>query len=196
MRRRVTQQVDNQGLASLVREISTGYIYDDGEADRLKQDILLVDPRNPAAQVIVPAPRTRMAPLSAARQNLELRILNLQGWTREQKTVLTAALKPLIRPNVTLDPTATATAREREANQVQPVVITLKRNQVIAREGDTITPFALSQINVIRETGQRTLRWPNLLGLLMVVIAVYWAAWKFAERRRSSTAARRHSLLR
>jgi len=177
---------DLERLTSIIRDISAGSIYDDNEADRSKQDTVLVDPRNPGAQVIVPAPRTRMVSLSAARQNLEMRILNLQGGTPEQKAALTAALKPLIRPNVTLDQQATATARETEANKVKPVAITLKRNQVIAREGDTITPFVLSHINAIKQTGHQSLRWPNLLGLLVVVVAVYWAAWKFAERRRSS----------
>src|SRR6185369_10769059 len=111
---------------------------------------------------------------------------NLQGWTSQQKIGLTAALKPLIRPNVVLDQTATAAARETEASQVKPVVITLKRNQMVGREGDTITPAILSQINAIRATGKDTTRWTNLLGLFVVVIAVYWAAWKFAEHRRSS----------
>ena len=173
-------------LASIIRDIGAGYIFDDNDAERLKQDIVLVDPRNPAQQVIVPAPRTRMVSLSAARQNLELRVLNLQGWTPQQKTALTAALKPMIRPNVVLDQTATAAAREIEANQVKPVVITVKRNQVIGREGDTITPTILAQINAIKNTGKAATRWTNLLGLLIVVIAVYWAAWKFAEHRRSS----------
>ena len=178
---------DLERLASIIRDVGAGYIYDDSDADRLKQDIILADPRNPAAQIIVPAPRTRMVSLSAARQNLELRILNLQGWTPEQKTRLTAALKPLIRPNVVLDQTATATAREDEAKDVKPVVITLKRNQVVGREGDTITPAMLSQIDAIRSTGHDSARWTNLLGLFVVVIAVYWAAWKFAEHRRSSS---------
>jgi len=179
-------EVDLERLASIIRDIGAGYIYDDNDADRLKQDIVLADPRNPAAQIIVPAPRTRMVSLSAARQNLELRILNLQGWTPDQKTALTAAIKPLIRPNVVLDQTATATAREDEAKEVKPVVITLKRNQIVGREGDTITPAMLSQIDAIRGTGHENTRWTNLLGLFVVVIAVYWAAWKFAEHRRSS----------
>lgn len=179
-------EADLERLASIIRDIGAGYIYDDNDTDRLKQDIVLVDPRNPAAQVIVPAPRTRMVSLSAARQNLELRILNLQGWNPQQKAALTAALKPLIRPNVVLDQTATAAARELEANQVKPVVITLKRNQMVGREGDTISPGMVSQINALRSTGKDTTRWTNLLGLLVVVIAVYWAAWKFAEHRRSS----------
>jgi putative nucleotidyltransferase with HDIG domain len=177
---------DLDRLASIIRDVGTGYIYDDNDADRLKQDIVLVDPRNPAAQIIVPAPRTRMMSLSAARQNLDLRILNLQGWTPAQKTKLTAALKPLIRPNVVLDQTATAASRETEASQVKPVVIALKQNQMVGREGDTITPTILSQIDAIRSTGHDSTRWNNFFGLFVVVIAVYWAAWKFAEHRRSS----------
>lgn len=179
-------EADLERLASIVREIGATYIYDDNDAPRLQQDILLVDQRNRATQIIVPAPRTRMVSLSGARQNLELRILNLQGWTPQQKAALTAALSPLIRPNVFLEETATTTAREMAANEVKPVVITLKRNQVVAREGDTVTPTVLSQINTIKNTTHPGRRWSNLFGLLIVVSAVYWAAWKFAEHRRES----------
>ncbi|HJT68313.1 MAG TPA: HDIG domain-containing protein [Pyrinomonadaceae bacterium] len=176
-------EADLDRVAAIVREISSGYIYDDKDADRLKQDMVVTDPRNPASRIFVPAP---LVSLSAARQSLEPRIQNLQGWTPAQKTALTAALKPLIRPNVVLDETATASSREIEANRVKPVAITLKLNQIVGRAGDTITPTMLSQIDAIRSTGRDTVRWTNLLGLFVVVIAVYWAAWKFAEHRRSS----------
>jgi putative nucleotidyltransferase with HDIG domain len=179
-------EADFERLASIFREIGASYIYDDNDVDRLKQEIVLVDIRRPAAQLIVPAPRTRMVSLSSARQNLEFRILNLQGWSPSEKTALTAALQPLIRPNVALDQTATATARETEAGRVPPVIISLKRNQNVAREGDTITPAILSQINALKSVGHRGRSWPKLVGLFVVVIAVYWAAWKFAEHRRSS----------
>lgn len=174
---------DLDRLSSIIREIASGYIYDDKDVDRLKQDMVVTDPRNPAARIFVPAP---LISLSAARQSLEPRIQNLRGWTPAQRTALTAALRPLIRPNVVLDETATASSREIEANRVKPVAITLKRNQIVGRAGDTITPAMLSQIDAIRSTGRDGLRWTNLLGLFVVVIAVYWAAWKFAEHRRSS----------
>jgi membrane-associated HD superfamily phosphohydrolase len=174
-------------LTNLVREIGTGFIYDDNDAERLQQEIVLVDVRNPVAQMIIPAPRTRMLPVSSARRNLELRILNLTNWTQEQKTALALALVPLIRPNVVLDQTATATARENEANQIQPVVITLKRNQVLAREGDTVTSSMLSQIAAIKNTGFAGRPFQNLIGLFIAVIAIYWAAWKFTEHRSSSS---------
>jgi cyclic-di-AMP phosphodiesterase PgpH len=176
-------EADLERLTSLIREIGAGYIYDDDDADRLQQEIVLVDVRNPAAQMIVPAPRTRMTSLSSARQSLELRIVNLQGWTSNQKTTLISALLPLIRPNVVLDETATAAARETEATRIPPVVISLKRNQVVAREGDTITPGILAQIAAIENTGHSGKPWHNFFGLLIVVVAVYWAAWKFAEHR-------------
>jgi cyclic-di-AMP phosphodiesterase PgpH len=174
---------DLDRITSIIREIGAGYIYDDADADRLQQEIVLVDVRNPAAQVIWPAPRTRMTSLSSARRSLEGRIGTLPGWSPEQKTALTAALTPLIRPNVVVDQTATAAARETEASRIQPVTISLKRNQVIAREGDTVTPNILAQINAIKSVGDAGRPWQNFFGLLLVVIGVYWAAWKFAEHR-------------
>jgi putative nucleotidyltransferase with HDIG domain len=174
---------DLDRLASITREIGAGYIYDDSDAERLQQEIVLVDVRSPVAQMIVPAPRTRMAPLSSARRSLELRIVNVHGWSAEQKTALVSALLPLIRPNVVLDQTATAAARETEASRITPVVISLKRNQVVAREGDTVTPSILTQIAAIKAAGHSGKPWHNFIGLLLVVIAVYWVAWKFTEHR-------------
>ncbi len=181
-------QDDFARLNALIREVGDKYIYDDAETDRLTQEIVLVDVRNPSGQVIMPAPRTRMHSLSGAGQELELKILNLPGWSQEQKSALVAAILPLLRPNVLLDETATATARETEANKIPPVVISIKRNQVIAREGDTVTPAMLSQFAAMKSTVQTGRPWHNLLGLLMIVFAVYWAVWKFTEHRSIASA--------
>jgi len=180
-------ETDLERIESLIREIGAGYIYDDADADRLQQEIVLVDIRNPAAQTIVQAPRTSMKSLSSARRSLESRIATLPGWSPEERTALTAALLPLIRPNVVLDQPATATAREEEARRVKPVEVSLKRNQVVAREGDTVTPTVLAQIAAIKSAGHSGKPWNNFFGLLLVVIGVYWGAWKFAEHRSSSS---------
>ncbi len=179
--------VELDRLAGLLRKHADGYVYDDGDAERLKHEIVLVDVRNPSAQMIVPSPQTRMTPASVARRNLELSLLQLSGWSQDERVALVAAMVPLIRPNVVLDETATASARETEANDIQQVPISLKRNQVIAREGDTVTPAVLAQFAALRSTGRSGRPWHYLLGLLMVVGAVYWSAWKFTEHR-STTA--------
>jgi cyclic-di-AMP phosphodiesterase PgpH len=176
-------EADLDRLAAIIREIGTKYIYDDGDANRLQQEIFLIDVRNSVSPMIVSAPRMGMVPLSSARRNLESRVVNFPAWSPDQKAALTSALAPLIRPNVVLDQTATAAAREMEASRVAPAVIALKRNQVVAREGDTITPQILAQINAIKTTGGTGKPWHNFFGLLLVVIGVYWAAWKFAEHR-------------
>jgi len=178
---------DLSRLAALISEVGDKYIYDDAEADRLNQEIVLVDVRHPSAQMIIPASRTRMLSLSAARQELELKILNLPGWSQEQRSALVAAVLPLLRPNVVLDQTATATSREADANKIPPVAISLKRNQVIAREGDTVTPAMLAQLAAMKTTGHAGRPWQNLLGLVMIVFAVYWAVWKFTEHRSTAS---------
>jgi hypothetical protein len=49
-----------------------------------------------------------------------------------------------------LDQAATAASKESESNQIPPVVISLKRNQVLAREGDTVTSNTLAEIAAIK----------------------------------------------
>ena len=129
---------------------AAGYIYDDADAERLQQEIVLVDVRNPSRTDDCAAPRTRMSPSRqrAEVSNCESSIFGLVSRTKDRAH---CALLPLIRPNVVLDQTATATARETEANQIEPVVISLKRNQVVAREGDTVTPNILAQITAIKQ---------------------------------------------
>ncbi|HEV2829251.1 MAG TPA: HDIG domain-containing protein [Pyrinomonadaceae bacterium] len=179
---------DLNQLVTLIRETGDKYVYDDAESDRLNQEVVLVDVRNPAAQMIIPAPRTRMLSLTDARHEIELKLLNLSGWTQEQKSAIVAAILPLIRPNIVLDQTATARAREAEADKIQPVTISLKRNQMIAREGDTVTPAILAQLAALKTTGRAGRPWHNLFGLILIVAAVYWAVWKFTEHRSTVSA--------
>ncbi|HEU4836288.1 MAG TPA: HDIG domain-containing protein [Pyrinomonadaceae bacterium] len=176
-------EADLDRIASILRESSAGYIYDDADTDRLRREIVLDDVHDQSSPVVVLAPLTGMKALSTARRNLEQRIVNLPGWSAAHKTALNAALAPLIRPNVAFDQAATVSARESEAGRVEPVVISLKRNQVVAREGDTVTPGILAQIAAIKSSGHSGRPWHNFFGLLLVVTAVYWVAWKFAEHR-------------
>jgi putative nucleotidyltransferase with HDIG domain len=173
-------------LSGLIREIGDGRIFDDNDANHLKQEIVLVDVKNPTAPMIMPAPQTRMTPVSSARRDLELRIRNLNGWSPEEKSALIAAMTPLVKPNVVLDQTATATAREVEASKVPAIVISLKRNQVVAREGEPVTPAMLAQLKAIKDSGRTGRPWQRFIGLSALVIALYWAAWKFTEHRSAS----------
>lgn len=174
-------------LTSMIRRTAETYIVADADLARLKSEIVLVDIRNPSGHLIIPDPGSRMITLSTARRNLEQQILALSTWTQAEKLALTGAILPLIRPNVILDQTATATAQEAEAAKVIQVVVSLKRNQSIAREGDSVTPTMLVQFAAVKSAA-RTRPWQNMLGLLLVVLAIYLAVWKFTEHRSTATA--------
>ena len=90
-----------------------GYIYDDSDAERLQNEIVLIDAKSRRADDRRAA--TRMVPLSTARRNLETRILNLQGWNSQQKVCPRVSVIAADRPNVLLDQPATTNARETAA---------------------------------------------------------------------------------
>lgn len=174
-------------LTRILREVTDGYIYDDSDAEYLKQDIWLVDSRNPRTQSILTMPQNRMTPLSAAHKSLRSRLAQLSGWSPEEQAAINSALQPLARASVFLDPVATSAARDEAARKVEMAHLMLRRNQVVAREGDMVTGPMLAQLDAIRDYGREGRRWLNqLFGLLFLVAALYWLAWKFIEHRSTS----------
>lgn len=79
---------------------------------------------------------------------------------------------------------AASNEMRREAPTIPPLLnISLRRNQVVAREGDTVTKTTLAQIAAIRAYGHIERRINYFVGLLFIVTALFWAAWKFTEHR-------------
>ncbi len=80
------------------------------------------------------------------------------------------------------DPQMTEAARATDP-ATQPITGFVKRNQVVAREGDTVTARMLAQMDAIRHYSHTERRPEHFLGLLFLVAALYWGAWKFVEHR-------------
>ena len=78
---------------------------------------------------------------------------------------------------------ATNNAKEATAQSVEPVTISLKRSQKIVDEGDIITTSVMSQIAAVRNYSTSTRQVNRFFGLLILLTALYWAAWKFIEHR-------------
>jgi hypothetical protein len=173
---------DLERLTRMLREIGEGWLYEDTEAEHLGQEIVLADLRT-NSQMVISMPQSRMTALSVARRNLQMRITQLAGWSQEQQMALATAMLPLIKPNVFFDPVATQNARDAAAARVEPVAIQIRRNQVVAREGDTVTQHMLAQFAAIRAYGRAGRRLNHIVGLLLIVAALFWLAWKFIEHR-------------
>jgi putative nucleotidyltransferase with HDIG domain len=64
-----------------------------------------------------------------------------------------------------------------------PSLIALKRNQVVARSGDTVTTKMLAQFDAISKYSDTGRRPQHFIGLLLIIAALYLGAWKFIEHR-------------
>jgi putative nucleotidyltransferase with HDIG domain len=173
-------------LSHMVRNTAGGYVYDERDAEGLDAEARLADVRGGAEASSV-VERSRFTPLTAARQSLRGRVSELAGWRPSERELLASALTPLLRPTVTFDRDATAREREAAARSVQPVTVTLKRNQMVAREGDTVTEQMLGQFAAIRDYSHTERRPQLFIGLFLFVCALYWAAWRFTEYRSTIT---------
>jgi putative nucleotidyltransferase with HDIG domain len=175
-------------LSHMMRDTAGGYVYDERDAEGLgSSEVQLADVRGGGAQETSAAARARFASLTAARQSLRGRVSELAGWRPSERDLLASAMLPLLRPTVVFDRDATEAARESAARSVAPVAVTLKRNQTVAREGDTVTAQMLGQFAAIRDYSHTERRPQLFIGLFLFVCALYWAAWRFTEYRSTIT---------
>jgi cyclic-di-AMP phosphodiesterase PgpH len=184
----VAHRFNEQDLERLTRilvEVYGNYIYEDLEAENLGSEIKLIDVRTGLGTIISRA-QSRLISLSDARNSLRSRLLLLSDWTPEEQSALASMMLPLIQPNIFFDRLSTEEAGKRAAESVNPMTVSMKRNQVIARQGDSVTPQMLEQFEAINNYARTKRRPHHYIGLLAIVLALYWAAWKFTEHRSST----------
>jgi cyclic-di-AMP phosphodiesterase PgpH len=182
----VARRFDPKDLARITQLlISTGdgYVYDERDAEQLRGEISLINSQSPNLQSVTHVPAENMRSLSVVLQDFHSRLSRFPGWSQEQIAALAAATVPLVKPNLVYDAALTGTLREEAAKKVPPSVISLKRNQVVAREGDTVNEHTLSQLAAIRAYGRTARRASHIIGLFFIVAALYWIVWKFTEHR-------------
>jgi putative nucleotidyltransferase with HDIG domain len=85
------------------------------------------------------------------------------------------------------DPSATATARAQNPTAA-PVMTQLRRNQIVARVGEPVTPKMMAEFDAIRRYSRRERLPQHFIGLFFVAAALYWGAWKFIEHRSLTSA--------
>jgi putative nucleotidyltransferase with HDIG domain len=173
-------------LTAMLREHGGGYIYDGTDSEQMRPEGHAVELRR---EVLPPVATTQsaFASLSAARRNLEWHVQQLKGWTGPERKALASAVLALLAPTVRFDREATEAAREAAAAAVPRALVVLKRNQTVAREGDTVTPQMLGQFAAIRDYSHTERRPQLFIGLFLFVCALYWAAWRFTEYRSTIT---------
>ena len=172
-----------EAITRVLRENATGSIYDDKDRPFLQNDIALIDPKRPNQQSTVAMAESSMTSLSEARNKLLDGLKQIRSLSDAEVQAFNSALAPLIQASVVFDSVLTEKSKETIAQSVEPVTISLKRGQTIVREGDTITAGVLSQISAIRSYSTSTRNVNRFFGLLAIISALFWAAWKFIQHR-------------
>lgn len=170
-------------LTRVLRENASGDIYGDQDRQFLEDEIVIIDRRKPTDMRQAMRPEISMTPLSMARTRLDEEIRQIPSLSVKEAEGFIAALSPLIQPSVIYDSAATDNARAVAAQSVEPVAVSLKRGQKVADAGDVITRAMLPQIAAIQNYNSSTRRFQRFFGLLVLLSALYWIAWKFIANR-------------
>jgi len=102
---------------------------------------------------------------------VELSLRSLPGDSGVQ--VVLPVLQEHMRPTVTVDPDATAAARERAAESVGEVTATWRSGEAIVREGEIVSPMAARAIEELGLTGGSPwLAWLAATSAMLLVTAV------------------------
>jgi hypothetical protein len=174
-------------VQSALRESSQGYIYDDSESQFFETEVALVDRSKPNIDQKVSMPESNWTALSTARNKLKERLTAIKSLSPKEVDAFYRGTEIFVEPSVFFDSVATANAREAAATSVIPINISLKRSQKVADEGDIITPEILSKINAIRSYSQSSRKINRFFGLLAMITALYWVAWKFIQHNQVGT---------
>lgn len=170
-------------ITRVLRDSSKGTIYDDKDRPFLQSDVTLIDRQKPGTDTNVSMPEVNWIPLSQARKKLSAGVREIRSLSENEIEAFEKALSPLVQPNAVYDSAATNKAREDMVKSVEPIMISLKRSQTIVREGDTITSEVLSEIAAIKSYSNLTRRGNRFVGLLILITALFWIAWKFIQHR-------------
>jgi len=166
-----------------LRESAEGSIYNDSDRQYLQNEITLIDRQKPNQQSVASLPESSMTAVSVARQKLKDRLTEIKSLSPKETEAFYKALEPFVQPSVVFDSAATSSAREAAAQSIQATTVSLKRGQIVLREGDTVTSNTLAQISAIRGYSESRRKWNRFFGLLFLIGSLYWIAWKFFEHR-------------
>ncbi|MEO6391992.1 MAG: HDIG domain-containing metalloprotein [Pyrinomonadaceae bacterium] len=174
---------DLESLERLLERPPDEYVFNDSDAAHLSTKLVLISKGAPGMRHEIDQLTTALRPLSSVRRNLQEQITRLPGWTAAEVNAVFPALSSLVRPSLVYDPVTTESAIRLAEAAIAPAFISLKRNQLLIREGEIVTTQTLPQLAAVNEYERKKRPWHHLAGLLAIVAALFWIAWKFVEHR-------------
>lgn len=172
-----------ESITRLIRENASGDIYSDQDEQFLQGEVEIKDRQKPTDSRQARNPASTMTSLSLARQRFRDGLGQIRSLSPKEVEAFYAAVSPLIQASVTYDASATENDKRTAAEAVPPETISLKRSEMVVDQGGKITDEVLSKIAAISNYTATSRKFSKFFGLLVLIAALYWAAWKFIEHR-------------
>lgn len=170
-------------LGDAINYAMSGYIYagDDIEQATVRR----ITVRNLATGERTELRGRELIGLSAAHKLFADEISNIRYLSVSDRERVITILKPLIVSNLRYSQTLTDAARATARNQLSPIQIDFRQNQIIARHGDPVTPFTLRVLNTVKTLQQADSyrrRAIQFIGLFIIMVGLMLALRRLFER--------------
>lgn len=123
--------------------------------------------------------------LLASQKNLADEIDNIKELTSDEKKKIIETFKRLIVPNLRYSDSLTSSAKALARQQITPIETQFRKNQIIARRGELVTPYigrALQKARALQQVSSYRQRIGQFVGLFVLMIATVFALRKFSSR--------------
>ena len=114
-------------------------------------------------------------------QDLLKKVVGETDLPANQQTALRELLLPLLRPNISFNQNETEARRQSAREEVKPVLIQVKKGEMIVREGDRITPDQVKRLDALHDDSNIVSLWRNASGMLLSCLLLVYFTHKFAR---------------
>jgi putative nucleotidyltransferase with HDIG domain len=104
------------------------------------------------------------------------------SYTKEQKKTLQGLLLPMLRPNISYNKNETGARRQFAREDVKPVLIQVKKGEMIVREGERIKPDQVKRLSALYDESSKTSLWRISAGMLISCFLLIYFSHTFARR--------------
>ena len=108
--------------------------------------------------------------------------LGTTEFTNKQQMALRELIVPLLRPNISFNQNETEARRSLAREEVKPVLIQVKKGEMIVREGDRITPDRLKRLGALQDENSAGSLWRKASGILLSCFILIYFVHTFARR--------------
>jgi len=160
-----------QIVAGVVQGVAARKIVADGDPLPRYSAIRIRDIRRPGAEWEQRDPgRSEIISLSTARRLPGDAMEGVLGLSAPQRGALEEYARSLLAPNLTFNSQETARRQDEAARQIEPLVVFVKKGQLLLREGDQVDDSARQKIDAFQTASRAILNVPLLVSIALFLL--------------------------